>query len=47
MKYLIEWFCNLKANRNKEKNNRNFELCIENSILYKIIHNAPLLANEV
>ena len=38
---------NLKANRNKEKNNRHYELCIENSISYKIIHNAPLLANEV
>ena len=41
---------NLKANRNKEKitgiMNSVFYI-IQNSILYKIIHNAPLLANEV
>ena len=29
------------------KNSRHLQLCIENSILYKIIHNIPLFANEV
>ena len=43
--YLMVWVCDLKADRNKQK-----IAGISNSvskILYKIIHNIPLLANEV